>query len=228
MDTLGFEWRDASNTVVGTSAQVDVQLALGGPHTFTLTVDDGKGGTDTAQVSITVQDLASPVLSVPNPEVEVVPTTPTGTVIDVIAASGATATDLCDPSPVLTHDHPGEFPIGVVTDVHITATDATGNSVSQRFTVRVLTTEESVQQLTDAVASVNVPQGVSNPLINSLDTASAKLGDSNPNNDTAACAALNAFITQVRNRRGKPNGIPPADADALIAAAEVIAAAAGC
>ena len=85
---------------------------------------------DSDTVDITVVDTASPLLTLANTSVEVSPTTPTGAVVDVIAASGATATDAVDPNPVISHDAPGEFPIGEATEVAITATDATGNFVS--------------------------------------------------------------------------------------------------
>ena len=60
-DTLSYEWRDAGNNVVGTSASVTLTVPLGS-HTFTLTVDDGKGGSHSDTVGITVQDTIPPVL----------------------------------------------------------------------------------------------------------------------------------------------------------------------
>ena len=85
-----------------------------------------------------------------------------------------------------------------------------------------------IQDLIGAVTDLNLPRGVSTPLINHLEAAAARLSDGNPNNDQAACAALNAFITQVQNKSGQPFGIAPNDAADLIASAEAIKALAGC
>jgi hypothetical protein len=60
------------------------------------------------------------------------------TAVDVIAASGATAVDECDPSPVLAARGPSLFRRGTTTEVTLTATDAGGNAVSSTVTVTVL------------------------------------------------------------------------------------------
>ena len=62
-DVLTFEWKDADGNVVGTTATVNLTLPLG-EHTFTLTVDDGNGGTDTDMVDVAVVDTTPPTLSV--------------------------------------------------------------------------------------------------------------------------------------------------------------------
>ncbi len=62
-DSLSFEWRDAGDVVVATDALVELTLPLG-VHTFTLTVDDGKGGTDSDAVVVTVEDTTPPTLSI--------------------------------------------------------------------------------------------------------------------------------------------------------------------
>lgn len=58
-DSLSFEWRDADGSLIGTTATIEVSLPLG-THEFTLTVDDGEGGTDTDSVVITIQDETPP------------------------------------------------------------------------------------------------------------------------------------------------------------------------
>ena len=109
-------------------------------------VDDGNGGTDTDTVTVTVVDTASPILTLANTSVEVTATTPGGgAVVDVIAASGATASEVCDSSPAITHDAPAEFPTGV-TVVTITAQDASGNSDSQMFSVTVVPVDLDIAQ----------------------------------------------------------------------------------
>jgi hypothetical protein len=93
-DPLTFTWTDAMNNVVATGATPTITVAEG-THTFTLTVDDGRGGTDTDTVVITVQDTTPPdiaaVAATPNmlwpPNHKMAPVKVT---VD--------ATDLCDPN----------------------------------------------------------------------------------------------------------------------------------
>ncbi len=61
-DTLSFEWKDSTGSVVGTTAVVNLTLPLG-THTFTLTVDDGQGETDSDTVVVTVEDTTPPNIS---------------------------------------------------------------------------------------------------------------------------------------------------------------------
>ena len=140
MDTLTYTWTGPFPESPVTGIGPQITLSLGGPHTVTLTVEDPSGETDSDTVDITVKDTASPILTLATDSVEVTPTTPGGgAVVDVIAASGAIAEDLCDPSPVISHDWPGgEFPVSETTEVTITATDASGNAVSRMFSVTVV------------------------------------------------------------------------------------------
>lgn len=61
-DTLSYEWRDAANAVRGTTAMVNLTLPTG-VHVFTLTVSDGKGGTASDSVRVTVRDTIAPSIS---------------------------------------------------------------------------------------------------------------------------------------------------------------------
>ena len=139
LDTLSYTWTgtfpEGGGTVTGASPVVT--LALGGPHTASLAVADPWGATDSDTVTVTVQDTTSPLLTLATTSIAVDPTTPTGAPVDVLAAAGASATDVVDPSPVLSEDGPAEFPTGSTTQVTITATDARGNAISQTFTVTV-------------------------------------------------------------------------------------------
>ena len=57
-DALTFTWTEGV-VVLGTSGSIQATLALG-IHTITLTVDDGRGGTDTDVVQVTVVDTTPP------------------------------------------------------------------------------------------------------------------------------------------------------------------------
>jgi hypothetical protein len=140
LDPLTYTWTgpfpEGSGVVHGAAPLVT--LPLGGPHVVMLTVSDGQGGVDTDDVQVVIEDSSSPVLAVVNPAVSVTPGTGTMTAVDVIAASGATAVDECDPSPVLVASGPSLFRRGTTTEVMLTATDASGNAVSRWVTVTVL------------------------------------------------------------------------------------------
>ncbi len=62
-DPLTFSWTDAGGAVLATEAAPTVTLPLG-VHTLTLTVDDGNGGTDADDVTITVEDTTEPTITV--------------------------------------------------------------------------------------------------------------------------------------------------------------------
>jgi len=58
-DVLSFVWKDETNTVVGTTAAVQLTLSLG-THTFALTVSDPGGLSSTARTLITIQAVNHP------------------------------------------------------------------------------------------------------------------------------------------------------------------------
>ncbi len=97
-DVLTYTWTDALNNVVGTGVSPVVTLDLG-THTFTLTVDDGWGGTDSDTVVITVEDTTPPditsVTASPNvlwaPNHKMVPVT-----VSVVATDACDATPTCE------------------------------------------------------------------------------------------------------------------------------------
>jgi hypothetical protein len=62
-DTLSYAWRDASGTLVATSAVAALTLPLGS-HAFTLTVSDGFGGTGADTVTADVVDTTAPTVTV--------------------------------------------------------------------------------------------------------------------------------------------------------------------
>jgi hypothetical protein len=60
-DTLTFEWKDASNNVIGSTATVNVTAPLG-TSTYTLKVSDPGGLSATATTDVSVQDTISPAI----------------------------------------------------------------------------------------------------------------------------------------------------------------------
>ena len=131
-DTLSYAW---SGAVSATGVSPTVSLGVG-THTITLTVDDGKGGTATDTVDVTVQDTLPPTVSAN--DITLLATGPDGVAYTVTAGNGAgqyTATDTCSGLSVsIAPDL--FFPIGQ-TLVTVTATDTSGNSASADLTVSV-------------------------------------------------------------------------------------------
>jgi hypothetical protein len=98
----------------------------------TCSATDAAGNTETASFTVTVEDVAAPILNLPAGIVTPA-TTPTGSDVDWTA----TAEDEVDGSvPVTCSSAPGAFPIGTTT-VTCTATDAAGNTSSGSFEVTV-------------------------------------------------------------------------------------------
>ncbi|MHC4791328.1 MAG: HYR domain-containing protein [Planctomycetota bacterium] len=126
--TYAWTWTDGSAAGVSPSAIFPL-----GTTTVTLTVDDGEF-TDSDTVIITVVDTTPPTLICPD-DVTAEQESHDGTIVPL----QATATDICDPNPVITSDELAIYPLGV-TIVTFTATDASGNSSSCSMTVTVVDT----------------------------------------------------------------------------------------
>jgi hypothetical protein len=77
-----------------------------------------------------------------------------------------------------------------------------------------------IEQLIQDVIGLNLAGGISNSMDVKLDSALKAIDDVKANNDVAAINSLQAFINAVEAQRDKE--IPEADADALIAAAQLI------
>jgi hypothetical protein len=134
---LIYTWSWTGGSASGVNPTASFPL---GTSTVTLTVDDGYGSPlDEAQrsdtVSITIVDTTPPVFDFIPADVTVEQSTAAGTPVTLVA----TATDICDASPVITSDAPAIFPLGSTT-VTFTATDASGNISSATTTVTVVDT----------------------------------------------------------------------------------------
>lgn len=95
-DALTYEWRNAANVLVGTTAIVNVTVGLG-VDTFTLRVSDGFGGVDSDSITVRIQDTTPPSLSI-----TVVPGTlwsPNHRLVPI--AASWTVSDVCDAAPAI-------------------------------------------------------------------------------------------------------------------------------
>ena len=90
------------------------------------------------------------------------------------------------------------------------------------YTPPVATPGELIEDVIQAVITLNLGQGIENSLVAKLGAALRAVQDVNENNDVAAVNSLRAFINAVAAQRG--NRIPEADADALIAQVQGIIA----
>jgi hypothetical protein len=125
-DPISYTWKDPSGTVIGTSMRPTLSLPLG-THAFSLSVDDGQGGTSTDTVSVTVQDTTPPLITVQAPAATTYVLNQ-GVIADFACRDLASAVTECTGStengaPVMT-SAPGSLAFTV------TARDAAGNTTS--------------------------------------------------------------------------------------------------
>ena len=134
--TLTFQWTDASNNVLGSTAVIHVTAPLG-TNAYTLRVTDPGGLASTASTEVTVKDTTPPVLTLSASNIVVTLPTASATGASVNLAGIASASDICDPSPTITNDAPAVFPVRTTT-VTFTATDHSGNSSQRQLSVQVV------------------------------------------------------------------------------------------
>jgi hypothetical protein len=103
---------------------------LGPPTTVDCSATDDESNPVNHSFTVTVQDTTDPVLiGVPGPQ--------NVTVGDTVTYISPTATDTVDPSPTVGCTPDSGFTASVTVDVVCTATDDSGNSAQQSFTVEV-------------------------------------------------------------------------------------------
>jgi len=111
-----------------------------GTTTVNCSATDSQGNAGQATFNVTVADTTPPNLIVPAAR-SVYATTPTGipnTVSGVVSfLTAASATDIVDPSPVITNDAPSFLPVGDLT-ITFGARDSSGNATSKGVTLTVL------------------------------------------------------------------------------------------
>jgi hypothetical protein len=165
-----------------------------GQTTLTYSATDAHGNSSSAQQVVTVVDNTPPVISCPA-NITIEPTCPSGA---KATYSTPTATDNCGVQSVTRN--PGSlasgsvFPIGTTNVTH-TATDIYGNTSSCTFTVTVLTPQQVVQNLINAVNASSLT-GTQKQGLNSKLTAALSAINSGQTN--VACNKLNDFISQVQ------------------------------
>jgi len=185
--------------------------------------DDRNGDLEIYMVTLQWQQVQQDT----TPPTIVVPST---VVVDATGPDGAaatypvTVTDGTDPAPSWScvPASGSVFPIGDTT-VTCTATDASGNSASAAFVVRVSGAAEQLAALRTEVAGLGLRPLVAATLDLELRAAQAALAAGRPK---LACAALDLFTIEVRLIR--PPAMPAADAADLISTAARIRAVIGC
>ena len=90
-DVLVYTWTETGGGTFG--GPIVTPILKLGAHEFTLTVDDGNGGTDTDTVTVTVADTTPPEVEGNAPTTIVPPNAP--------LSFTATSSDTCDPNPVV-------------------------------------------------------------------------------------------------------------------------------
>jgi hypothetical protein len=143
--------RDGTAVEIGTAQASDICNAApvitnNAPAVFPLgstiitwTATDGSGNTASATQVVTVVDTTPPSITAPA-DVSAEQANRDGTAVEIGTAQ---ATDISDPSPVITNDAPAVFPLGS-TIVTWTATDVSGNTASATQVVTMVDTTPPV------------------------------------------------------------------------------------
>jgi hypothetical protein len=206
---------------VSTTATRSDGLAVDAPYgvgatTIIWRAIDGSGREVSGVQTIVVKDEEAPVVTVPA-NFAVSATTPGGAIV-TYAMSATDNVGVASQSCTLASG--SAFPIGrnVVT---CTATDASGNSTSQSFTVMVLGAPEQILKLIEYIKGQPIGATHRTQL---LDLLTKVLSD--PRSTPYACRALDFFIAAVKAKRG--TAIPTAKADYILSEARRIRNVLGC
>ena len=133
-DVLATDSEDAPDPIPTCAPAAGSTLPLG-TTAVSCSVTDSGGLTATGGFNVTVVDTTDPALAGVPADSEVITTDPTGT---TLAYAAPTATDVVDPSPDVTCTPASGSHVGIgTTTVTCTATDASGNSVSESFDMSV-------------------------------------------------------------------------------------------
>ncbi|BCX47850.1 VonWillebr and factor type A domain-containing protein [Haloferula helveola] len=207
------------NCDAGVSVVIGGDAVADTPGVYVVTYDatDASGNAATQLVrTVTVVDTTPPVITCPG-DMEVPTLGPLGVVVNF----SVTATDACDPAPVIvcTPASGTVFPVGE-TLVTCTAIDAAGLEDTCTFTVKVLSAEELLCALIECVEQMDIHHGIKNALLAKLRNSKSSLRRGRMN---AAINQLEAFMSHVESQRGKK--LTDEQADHLLAKAAVVHAA---
>jgi len=136
-EPLQYEWRDGTDTVLGTEAILDRAFPVG-RFDLTLRAYASAGRTAVARMAIEVRDALPPAVRTVSRSLEVDNATLGAAGFDLFRAVGFSARDLCDSRPQLRVEPPGPYSSGTTT-VRLSATDAAGNTASVSLPLTVVT-----------------------------------------------------------------------------------------
>ena len=193
-----------------------------GPHTVTVTADDGRGNTASDTVVFTVNDNTPPVFTSCPVNITLEATCPTGA---IATYATPTATDNCGVTVTRTSGPASGsvFPIGTTTVVH-TADDGHGNTATCTFTVTVLTPQAVIQNLINSVNASSLTGTQKNGLLAKLNAA---LDAINQGKQNVACNKLSEFVNSVNTLIGN-GSLTAAQGNAWISSANHVRNTIGC
>ena len=193
-----------------------------GDESFTYTVSDGNGETDTATVMVIINPVNDPpALAVGDTVVNegeelrfVVRATDPDEDVLTYSAGNLPAGASFDSTTQVFSWTPDFTQAGVYPGIHFEVTDGElMDSEDIAITVNNVTPEEVTENLIESVESMDLPKGTEGSLTSKLDNGLSALGKGNY---TAAINKLGAFINQVEALRGKK--LTDEQADELIRA----------
>ena len=208
----------------GFSADIFVMDA-DGTNSTRLTTASGLNTRPSWGLAVGVDDTNAPEITAPD-GVTAVATSIAGAVVTF----EVTALDDVDSTAVVTCEpESGQaFSVGT-TIVECISTDTAGNTATATFTVTVTVPGGAAgfTILTDSIAALGLPTGVTRSLLGPLSQSARLLSDANPANDVAACNKLDSFVRIVADRAA--GGTLAEDtADLLTSYATALAAATDC
>ena len=162
-----------------------------GVTSITWTATDASGNSASATQTITVRDVEAPVVVVPN-DFTVNATSPSGA---VVSYSASASDNVGVVSMVCTPNSGSIFAIGYK-EIDCVARDAAGNTTSREFGVKVLGAHDQILNLVAYVGSLNLSNGVANPLVNQLNSADRD------GSSAQACKKMDDFVHMVSVKDG--------------------------